>query len=59
MKILADEEGKKAIDSVIETGMRKGAWGSQDLIALATIQQTVQVILQPSADDDEDENRDV
>jgi len=44
MIIRVDDEGKKAVESIIETGMRRGAWGKDDLIALATIQQTITLI---------------
>jgi hypothetical protein len=51
MKIQVDEEGQQAIDSIIETGMRRGAWGKDDVTQLAVIKQTVTLIEEP---DDKD-----
>ena len=50
MRIQTDEEGKKAIESIIETGMRRGAWGKDDLLPLATIQQIMTLIEEPNND---------
>ena len=44
MKLQGDVEGKQALDQIINAGLRAGAFGSKDLLGLASLQQKFELI---------------
>ncbi len=44
MKIQVDKEGGQLIDSMVDVGMRAGAYGAGNIKALYVLQATVEVI---------------